>query len=773
MRRGIIFLAALALAAVPVQARKVGLVLSGGGAKGLYHIGVIQALEENGVPIDYIAGTSMGAIIAGLYAAGYSPEEMRAIVLSGDVKKWVSGRIDDSHRYYYRQLDVPPSMLSVRLDVSREARKLRRVAKESGKKADAASAGKLLQLPVDLISSAQVDMALNELFRQASEACGGDFDRLMVPFFCVASDMAARRPVEFHEGDIGQAIRASMSIPLVFKPLKLKKMLLYDGGLFDNFPWQRMIDNYSPDHLIGVKCTAGNTPVDENSNLIDQALMLMTAQTDYDLPAEGNIKIERAVDAGMLDFDRGVEIMQSGYDDAMAMMDSILMTIPERRSPEEVRRRREEFRRTLPPLEVGECVIEGLKPAQEKYARAVISKRPRKDADTTSFGRFRSGLFDLLSEGDFSMDYPVLRRDSVSGVFVPHLKLKVKPLINIRVGGNISSTAYNQARVGVEFEHIGRVGVRAGMGLMLGPIYNAGLIGGTISVAPKNPVYFDLKYVFSVRNTLFGNFGNLTAVDNTQRKKHKENFGSFTVGAALSHRSLIQATVNLGENYYRFEGDERPSYFTFAGAKLELKRSSLDDPIWPVRGNSLSVSGIAVAGDDKLRMEVGTSGDSGLKRVVSHRQWLGAKVSWRHYVEIPSCRWFSFGYTVEGVYTNHPSFNDVEATRVSLPQFSPTSHSLMTYMPEFHASKYVAAGVMPTFRIIENLMVRGGFYAMYRDKQYVDSRWRYVADLSVIYRSIVGPVSLSLTKYGIRNSNNLYLTFNFGYLMFAPKSTFY
>lgn len=773
MRRGIIFLAALALAAVPVQARKVGLVLSGGGAKGLYHIGVIQALEENGVPIDYIAGTSMGAIIAGLYAAGYSPEEMRAIVLSGDVKKWVSGRIDDSHRYYYRQLDVPPSMLSVRLDVSREAKKLRRVAKESGKKADAASAGKLLQLPVDLISSAQVDMALNELFRQASEACGDDFDRLMVPFFCVASDMAARRPVEFHEGDIGQAIRASMSIPLVFKPLKLKKMLLYDGGLFDNFPWQRMIDNYSPDHLIGVKCTAGNTPVDENSNLIDQAMMLMTAQTDYDLPAEGNIKIERAVDAGMLDFDRGVEIMQSGYDDAMAMMDSILMTIPERRSPEEVRRRREEFRRTLPPLEVGECVIEGLKPAQEKYARAVISKRPRKDADTTSFGRFRSGLFDLLSEGDFSMDYPVLRRDSVSGVFVPHLKLKVKPLINIRVGGNISSTAYNQARVGVEFEHIGRVGVRAGMGLMLGPIYNAGLIGGTISVAPKNPVYFDLKYVFSVRNTLFGNFGNLTAVDNTQRKKHKENFGSFTAGVALSHRSLLQATVNVGENYYRFEGDERPSYFTFAGAKLELKRSSLDDPIWPVRGNSLSVSGIAVAGDDKLRMEVNSYGESGLKRVVSHRQWLGAKVSWRHYVEIPSCRWFSFGYTVEGVYTNHPSFNDVEATMVSLPQFSPTSHSLMIYMPEFHASKYVAAGVMPTFRIIENLMVRGGFYAMYRDKQYVDSRWRYVADLSVIYRSIVGPVSLSLTKYGMRNSNNLYLTFNFGYLMFAPKSTFY
>lgn len=770
-------MAAMVLAALPAQARngsgKVGLVLSGGGAKGLYHIGVIKALEENGVPIDYVAGTSMGAIIAGLYAAGYSPEEMRDLVLSGDVRKWVSGRIDDSHRYYFRQLDIPPSLLSVRLDVSRESRTMRRQARESGGRSGAGSGGKLLRLPTDLISSAQVDMALNELFRPASEACGGDFDRLMVPFFCVASDMSARRPVEFHDGDMGQAIRASMSIPLVFKPLKLKKMLLYDGGLFDNFPWRRMIENYDPDHIIGVKCTAGNTPVDENSNLIDQTQMLMTAQTDYNLPAEGNVMIERAVDAGMLEFDRGEEIMRRGYDDAMAMMDSILSTIPSRRSPEEVRSRREAFRSTFPPLEVGDVEIEGLKPAQEKYARAVISGRYRSDrADTTSFGRFRSGVFDLLAEGDFSMDYPVLRRDS-SGVFVPRLKLKVKPLINIHVGGNISSTAYNQARVGIEFEHIGRVGVMAGMGLLLGPIYNAGIIGGTVIVSPRSPVYFDLKYIFSVRNTLFGNFGNLTAVDNTQRKKHKENFGSFTVGAALSHRSLIQATVNLGENYYLFEGDERPSYFTFAGAKLELKRSSLDDPIWPVRGNSLSVSGIAVAGDDKLRMEVNAYGESGLKRVVSHRQWLGAKVSWRHYVEIPSCRWFSFGYTVEGVYTNHPSFNDVEATRVSLPQFSPTSHSLMTYMPEFHAAKYVAAGVMPTFTIIDNLMVRGGFYAMYRDKQYVDSRWRYVADLSVIYRSIVGPVSLSLTKYGMSNSNNLYLTFNFGYLMFAPKSTFY
>ena len=98
------------LAALPASAQKVGVVMSGGGAKGLYHIGVLEALEENGVPIDYVAGTSMGSIIAAMYAAGYSPAEMREIVNSGVVREWVSGRIDPN-RYmaYYRQLGAIPA----------------------------------------------------------------------------------------------------------------------------------------------------------------------------------------------------------------------------------------------------------------------------------------------------------------------------------------------------------------------------------------------------------------------------------------------------------------------------------------------------------------------------------------------------------------------------------------------------------------------------------------------------------------------------------------
>ena len=226
LRKSLAFVVVALLLAAGASAQSVGLVLSGGGAKGLYHIGVIQALEENEIPIDYVAGTSMGSIIAALYAAGYSPEEMRAIVDSGQVREWVSGRIDSRYASYYRQMQDQPSMLTLRLNL-----------RDEEKRSDAKNKSRLV-LPSHLISSSQIDLALAELLTPASTASGGDFDRLMVPFRCVASDLVARKPYVLKTGDLGEAVRASMAIPLAFNPIEKDSMLLYDGGIYDNFPWK-------------------------------------------------------------------------------------------------------------------------------------------------------------------------------------------------------------------------------------------------------------------------------------------------------------------------------------------------------------------------------------------------------------------------------------------------------------------------------------------------------------------------------------------------------
>lgn len=768
-RKCLIFILSL-LSVLTLQAQSVGLVLSGGGAKGLYHIGVLEALEQNEVAIDYVAGTSMGSIIAGLYAAGYSPEQMRQLATSGDLQRWVSGRLDKRHYRYYREQDRPTPMITLRFGVGRDS--LRRERRRLPGAETVVERPPWMQLPTDLISSAQIDLALNEIFRPATVAADGDFRKLMVPFFCVAADMNSRRPVVFREGDLGEAIRASMSIPFVFKPLRKQDMLLYDGGVFNNFPWQYMVKDFHPDHIIGVKCTTGNKDVTENSSVIDQALMFIMTATDYALPQKsGNILIDRAVDAGMLEFDKAEQIIQQGYDDTMARMDEILKAIPARRSVAEVAAMRNSFNSHLPAMTLSRPKIEGLTSPQEQYVRAVMLARKRDNDSLSTFADLRAGIFDLLAEGDFSIEYPRFEYNEQTNTFQPHLTIKQHPSLRATAGGALSSTAYNQVRIGLRYEHVGRVGFNAGANLYLGPVYNAGILGGRVFVHPRRPIFFDLNYIFSVRNTTYGNFGNLTRVDNTLRKKHREHYGSFTAGLATTNRSILQATVNGGQNYYLFEGDEHPTRFTFLSTRLQFRRSTLDNPISPVSGSRIAVSGIYVNGRDSWTDEF----DYGLTREFSEkREWLGAKVSWQHYLPFTATRWFSFGYSVEAVYTNHPRFDDLRVTNVSLPQYAPTTHSQMMYMPDYHSSRYVAAGLMPTFRLYDNLYLRTSFYTMFRRAEAgVNQQWQYIADLSVTYRTIAGTVSLSLSKYGLNNSNNFYMYLNIGYPLFAPKGTFY
>ena len=200
----VLYLMLLSLYLFPMagSGQKVGLVLSGGGAKGLAHIGVIKALEENNIPIDYITGTSMGAIIGGLYAAGYSPEEMEILFKSEEFKNWSTGKIPPKYVYFFKQLDENPSFID--LDFARKEDKMQ------------------LALPTNLIPSGQMDFGFMELFGPANAVAENDFNHLFIPFRCVATDIYHGEPVIFRSGDLGSSIRASMTFPFYFKPIKIK-----------------------------------------------------------------------------------------------------------------------------------------------------------------------------------------------------------------------------------------------------------------------------------------------------------------------------------------------------------------------------------------------------------------------------------------------------------------------------------------------------------------------------------------------------------------------
>ena len=158
----------------------------------------------------------MGSIIGALYSMGYTTDEMMQLILSKGFSYWSTGKIDPSLSYYFSRPPQTPSLFSLPL---------------GGNKSDAAADS----VPASLISPQPMSFAFMEIFSPYTAQCGGDFDKLFVPFRCVASNVTKKCKHVFSSGSLGDAVRASMSFPIVFQPIVIDGDLYYDGGIYDNF----------------------------------------------------------------------------------------------------------------------------------------------------------------------------------------------------------------------------------------------------------------------------------------------------------------------------------------------------------------------------------------------------------------------------------------------------------------------------------------------------------------------------------------------------------
>ena len=213
-------------AAADRQRPRVGLALSGGGAKGFAHIGVLKVLESAGVPIDCISGTSMGSIVGALYAIGYSVDEIEAIALESDWEDIFSDAITRRDRPIEQKLVEDRYLLSLPL------------------------VGTKIGLPRGLIAGQKVSALLDRLTLPVHGQTS--FRELPIPFSCVATDIVTGEAVVLDSGFLPEAIRASMAIPSAFTPVEIDGRLLVDGMLVRNFPVQDVID-LGADLVVGSK----------------------------------------------------------------------------------------------------------------------------------------------------------------------------------------------------------------------------------------------------------------------------------------------------------------------------------------------------------------------------------------------------------------------------------------------------------------------------------------------------------------------------------------
>lgn len=286
---------------------KIGLVLSGGGAKGAAHIGVIKYLEEAGIPIDYIAGTSMGSIVGGMYSLGYTSDEILAIISAVDWDRLISNKVDRKKISYTNKQETRNQIVTIPFGFGTDREELQ---KRSFKNS----------LPTGIVSGDNLINLFNSLSVGYSDPV--DFNDLPIPFACVATNMLNGEAAVLDKGVFSKSLRASMAIPVLFDPVNIDEILYADGGLVKNFPAEQC-RKMGADIVIGVSMSPGLEDNPKNlSSVFSQVKQLKEIITDKEFDNYHNLcDIFISPDlkgVGMLSFDAEsvARITQSGYEAA-------------------------------------------------------------------------------------------------------------------------------------------------------------------------------------------------------------------------------------------------------------------------------------------------------------------------------------------------------------------------------------------------------------------------------------------------------------------------
>lgn len=764
MKKG--FLSAIILLLVcshAVQGQKVALVLSGGGAKGFAHVGVLKALEENHIPIDCIAGTSMGAIVGGLYAAGYSPLEIERFITSADFERWVRGEIGEEYIYYFKDPDPNASWISLKFDIDSPTGKF------------------TTRLPTSLISPYQMDFAILELFGPSSAAGNYDFDSLFVPFRCVASDIDSNRYVVLQDGQLGTAIRASATYPFYFKPIRLDGKLLFDGGLYNNFPVNVADECFRPDIIIGSRATS-NVRVPEEYDLLSHVMNMIVNETDYSVPEDRGIMIfTNLPPINVIDFSLKTDFIDSGYVAANEMMPEILQRIQHREERSELLNRRFEFNRKKPDILIDSIEINGLNKSQASY----INKLLRKRSHVINLESVKKEYFKLIADNRIKDVFPTLVYAPERGFYT--LELDIVPAENFvaQFGGNIGSSAANAAFVGLEYRLLANIGLNVSGNGYFGRFYSSANAEVRIDLPSAFPFFAAIDYTYNhkdyFRNTTYF-FEDKTPTFLIQNENHfglhigipSTNKGKFVLGAFNGYTS----DDYYQDNYFTRLDTADQTRFNFSLLNLDYELNSLNNKQLATSGAFFRISLKYINGIEKTVPGSTSVMEEGFFE--KEHDWIQLRLIYDNYFK--TFRWIKLGFYFEALLSNMPEFSNYTATILRAPAFGPIPEMNTLFLPKYRSPDYVAAGLKVLFNVYRNFYFRteAYYFQPYRElgageNQEVLYRqpWSdhsFAGTVSMEYHLPFGPISLSCNYYD-RAENRFSVLFNIGYILFN-KSAF-
>ena len=750
-----------------LQAQRVGLVLSGGGAKGAAHIGVIKAFEENEIPIDYITGTSIGAIIGSLYAMGYTPDEMLQLMLSKEFGYWQTGTVEDDYMYYFRKPDPTPEMAHFSIDMSDSLQI------------------KTNFLPQSLINPIQMNQAFMALYAQATAKAAWNFDNLFVPFRCIGSDIYNKKPVIFKNGDLGEAVRISMTFPLFFKPVWKDSVPMFDGGIYDNFPVKTMKEDFHPDFIFGVALSTGKSK--PSNNPYNQIETMIMQETNYEVDEEDGMIIRfNMPDVSLLDFQKANEIMEMGYKRTMSLIDSIKGRVHRKMPLDSLNLRRKQYKESLPPLVFKNIYITGVSESQQKYIESQLHRDINQEF---SMEEFKRAYFKMLAYSKIKEIVPKAIYNRVNKTFDLHLYITMSDEINIGLGGHISSHQSNQLAVGLGYRSLGRYAADMNADFQVGNSFSGVMLNGRMYLQTRIPTYINWQGVFSYKR--YSESQSLFYEDVVPAfiKQH-ELYMKLKLGFPFLNRAKAEIGFGYGQlNDYYYQNTEvsfadrdyeHSRYNLFSGS-LNIEQNSLSTKVYPISGVKRSLNAQYITGTEKYKPNVATEPTKN-----NTHSWLQMKAHWEQYHELSKL--FNLGYTGELVLSSKNLMENYTASILQAPAFTPTPHSTIVFNEAFRANQYAALGISPILKLGKFVHFRldlYGFLPLYEIKKHTEvldnnyvmtlpyygkflDSFKYMGEAAFVVHLPFTSISLYANGYSYP-SKNFNFGINIGYLLFNPK----
>jgi NTE family protein len=758
--RIIAFIGVLMIMPSLLFSQRVGLVLSGGGSSGLAHIGVIRALEENNIPIHYITGTSMGAFVGAMYAIGMTPDEMEALMKSEAFVLASDGEIPSKYKYKYYMEDESASMIRLKIN--------NRFNIQSA-------------LPTNLVKPAMMDVMLLEGFSAPGAAAAYNFDSLMVPFRCVAADIENRQQVIFKNGNLSEAIRASVSYPFYFEVVPINGKILFDGGLYNNFPTDVMYENFLPDIIIGSNVTGNIDPPDEN-NLLSQVKNMIIDKTNYESVCDHNITISTAIPRNTFDFSNPSEIINIGYYSALEYIDSIGTCISEPISAEQLSAKRANFKSKNIPLNINAINVSGVSSTQARYIKKVAGLYKKEDSVT--FEQLKHRFYRLFQDEKIKYVYPSATLGPDGKNYQLNLFVKREKEIFVDFGGHISSKPVNTGFVGVQYNHFARTSASFRANSYFGKYYGSIMTALKFDLPGRLP--FSIEPIFTLnRWDYFRSFTSFFEESKPSYIVQNDWYTGVIITFPYRTNGIIQVDAKYAQlldqyylnNLFTSVDTVDQTYFRNFTAGIKLEQSTLNRKQFANQGWLFDVKLRYVNGQEETILGSSTFSD---QQFNASREWFQAEIESENYFRVG--RFFSPGLFFKALYSNRPVFSNYSATIISAPAFQPIPESRTFFQEEFRAHQYLSGGVKAIFNFTKNIHLRLEAYAFLpyqrisrgeNNEPVMGQPWEkpyFLGSSSLVFHSPIGPLSFSVNYYDNRPTEPWSVLMGFGYVLFNKRA---